>query len=156
WHGFCTARLGTERGSAMQTLLRDIRFAFRVLFKAPAYTLLSIATIAAGIGASTAVFSMVNAVLIRPLPFASQGALIRIRQPSSTSRDAQLSTPEIRDYRAQVPELASLDEYHSMAFEYYGHGDPQRVQTGVVSDDFFSNLGVQPLLGRTFLPGEEE
>lgn len=140
----------------MQTLMRDVRFAFRVLFKAPAYTLLAIATIAAGIGASTAVFSMVNAVLIRPLPFAAHGALIRIRQPSSTSRDAQLSTPEIQDYRAQVPEFASLDEYHSMAFEYYGHGDPQRVQTGVVSDDFFGNLGVQPLLGRTFLPGEED
>jgi predicted permease len=140
----------------MQTLVRDIRFAFRVLWKTPAYTLLAIATIASGIGASTAVFSMVNAVLIRPLPFDVHGALIRIRQPSSTSPDAQLSTPEIQDYRAQVPELASLDEYHSMAFEYYGRGDPQRVQTGVVSDDFFGNLGVQPLLGRTFLPGEEE
>ena len=139
----------------MQTLVRDVRFALRVLWKTPAYTLLAIATIASGIGASTSVFSMVNAVLIRPLPFTVRGALIRIRQPSATSPDVQLSTPEIQDYRAQVPELASLDEYHSMAFEYYGRGDPQRVQTGVVSDDFFANIGVQPLLGRTFLPGEE-
>jgi predicted permease len=140
----------------MQTLVRDIRLAFRVLFKTPAFTLLSIATIAAGIGASTAVFSMVNAVLVRPLPFASTGTLIRIRQPSATSADAQLSTPEIRDYRAQVPEIAALEEYHSMAFEYYGRGDPQRVQTGVVSDSFFDVLGVRPMLGRAFRPGEEE
>lgn len=140
----------------MRTLVGDIRFALRVLWKTPAYTMLAIATIASGIGVSTAVFSMVNAVLIRPLPFVTHGPLIRIRQPSSTSPDAQLSTPEIQDYRAQVPEFASLDEYHSMAFEYYGRGDPQRVQTGVVSDDFFGNLGVQPLLGRAFLPGEEE
>ena len=140
----------------MRTFARDLRLAVRVLLKAPAFTLLSIATIAAGIGASAAVFSMVNAVLVRPLPFASNGTLIRIRQPSATSPDAQLSTPEIRDYRAQVPELAALEEYHSMAFEYYGRGDPQRVQTGVVSDDFFDVLGVKPILGRTFLPGEEE
>jgi putative ABC transport system permease protein len=140
----------------MRTFARDLRLAVRVLFKAPAFALLSIATIAAGIGASAAVFSMVNAVLVRPLPFATNGTLIRIRQPSATSQDAQLSTPEIRDYRAQVPELAALEEYHSMSFEYYGRGDPQRVQTGVVSDDFFDVLGVQPILGRTFLRGEEE
>ena len=140
----------------MRTFVRDLRLAVRVLFKTPAFTLLSIATIAAGIGASAAVFSMVNAVLVRPLPFVSNGTLIRIRQPSATSPDAQLSTPEIRDYRAQVPELAALEEYHSMAFEYYGRGDPQRVQTGVVSDDFFDMLGVKPILGRTFLRGEEE
>ena len=140
----------------MRTFVRDLRLAVRVLFKTPAFTLLSIATIAAGIGASAAVFSMVNAVLVRPLPFTSNGTLIRIRQPSATSPDAQLSTPEIRDYRAQVPELGALEEYHSMAFEYYGRGDPQRVQTGVVSDDFFDMLGVKPILGRTFLRGEEE
>ena len=139
----------------METLVRDIRIAARVLAKTPAFTALSIATIAFGIGASTAVFSMVNAVLLQPLPFTTSGTLIRILQPSANSRDALLSTPEIRDYRTQVPEIAALAEYHSMAFEYYGRGDPQRVQTGVVSDDFFDMIGVRPLLGRTFRPGEE-
>ncbi len=139
----------------MGAFVRDVRLAFRVLAKTPGYTALSIVTIAFGIGASTAVFSMVNGVLLRPLPFNTQGTLIRILQPSVTSADALLSTPEIKDYRTQVPELADFSEYHSMAFEYYGRGDPQRVQTGVVSDGFFDMIGVQPLLGRTFRPGEE-
>jgi predicted permease len=139
----------------MDTIVRDIRFALRVLLKTPGFTALAIATIAFGIGASTAVFSMVNGVLIRPLPFTANDALIRILQPSSTSSDEFFSEPEILDYRAQVPEIAALEEYHSMAFQYYGHGDPQRVQTGVVSDSFFDVLGVRPLLGRTFQPGEE-
>lgn len=139
----------------MGAIIGDIRFALRALCKTPAFAALAIATIAFGIGASTAVFSMVNAALIRPLPFAPKGTLIRILQPSSTSQDALLSEPEILDYRAQVPELAALAEYHSMSFEYYGRGDPQRVQTGVVSDDFFNMLGVEPLLGRTFRPREE-
>jgi putative ABC transport system permease protein len=139
----------------MEALIRDIRLALRVLGKTPAFTALSIATIALGIGASTAVFSMVNAVFVRPLPFTTQGTLIRILQPSVTSPDAMLSTPEIEDYRTRVPEIATLAEYHSMAFEYYGRGDPRRVQTGVVSDSFFDMIGVQPLLGRTFRPGEE-
>src|SRR6185369_3885110 len=76
-------------------------------------------------------------------------------QPSATQPDARFSIPETNDYRTQVPEIAALSEYHSMPFQLYGRGEPQRVQTGVVSDNFFTMLGVKPLLGRLFLPGEE-
>ena len=72
-----------RRRGIMETLVRDIRIAARVLAKTPAFTALSIATIAFGIGASTAVFSMVNAVLLQPLPFTTSGTLIRILQPSA-------------------------------------------------------------------------
>jgi hypothetical protein len=139
----------------MQDLLRDIRYAVRSLAKTPAFTLLAIVTIALGVGANTAVFSMVRGALLRRLPYAGDERLVRLVQPSVNTPDGRFSTPELIDYRAQVPAFATIAEYHSMPFQLYGRGEPRRVQTGVVSDDFFGMLGVRPLLGRLFLPGEE-
>src|SRR5206468_12365016 len=133
----------------------DMRYALRTLRKTPAFTALSIITIALGIGASTAAFSMVRGVLMRRLPYAADARLVRIKQPSATSPDSRFSVLEIADFRAQTKSLARTAEYHSMPFQLYGRGEPQRVQTGVVSDDYFDLLGVKPLLGRTFRPGEE-
>ncbi|MFL5614364.1 MAG: ABC transporter permease [Gemmatimonadaceae bacterium] len=134
----------------------DLRFAVRTLRKTPAFTALSIVTIALGVGASTAAFSMVRGVLIRRLPYAADARLVRIKQPSANAPDSRFSVLEIADYRAQTKSLLRTAEYHSMPFQLYGRGEPQRVQTGVVSDDFFDMLGVKPLLGRTFRQGEEE
>jgi predicted permease len=139
----------------MTDLLQDLRFALRTLRKTPTFTFLAILTIGLGVGANTAAFSMVNGVLLRRLPYGGNDQLIRIKQPSKTAPDSRFSVPEIADYRAQVKSLVATSEYHSMPFQLYGNGEPQRVQTGVVSDNFFKMLGVQPLLGRAFLPGEE-
>lgn len=139
----------------MSLLLQDVRYAARTLAKTPGFTLLCILTIAFGVGANTAVFSMVNGVLLRRLPYAANDRLIHIQQPSSTAPHIGISVLELRDLRAQVSELAAASEYHSMPFQFYGRGEPQRLQTGVVSDNFFTMLGVRPLLGRLFLPGEE-
>jgi predicted permease len=139
----------------MRDLLQDIRFAVRTLGKTPVFTGLAVITIGLGIGANTAAFSMVNGVLLRRLPYGADERLIRIKQPSATSPDSRFSVPEIEDYRAQVKSLAGVAEYHSMAFQWFGNGEPQRVQTGVVSDNFFDLLGVKALLGRTFRPGED-
>ncbi|MGH7637207.1 MAG: ABC transporter permease, partial [Gemmatimonadaceae bacterium] len=139
----------------MSLLLQDVRYAARTLAKTPGFTLLCILTIAFGVGANTAVFSMVNGALLRRLPYAANDRLIHIQQPSSTAPHIGISVPELQDLRAQVPELAAASEYHSMPFQFYGRGEPQRLQTGVVSDNFFDMLGVRPLLGRLFLPGEE-
>ena len=133
----------------------DLRIALRTLRKTPAFTALSILTIALGVGANTAAFSMVRGVFLRRLPYAADARLVRIKQPSVTAPDARFSVLEIADFRAQTKSLARTAEYHSMPFQLYGKGEPQRVQTGVVSDDFFDMLGVTPLLGRTFRPGEE-
>jgi putative ABC transport system permease protein len=141
--------------SAMRDFVQDIRYALRTLATTPAFTALAIVTIALGVGANTAVFSMVNGVLLRRLPYAGDDRLIHIVQPSATRADVAFSVPEINDYRSQVKELAAVSEYHSMPFQLYGRGEPQRVQTGVVSDNFFNMLGVKPLRGRLFLPGEE-
>ena len=133
----------------------DLRIALRTLRKTPAFTALSIVTIALGVGANTAAFSMIRGVFLRRLPYAADARLVRIKQPSATAPDARFSVLEIADFRAQTKSLARTAEYHSMPFQLYGKGEPQRVQTGVVSDDFFDMLGVKPLLGRTFRPGEE-
>ena len=133
----------------------DLRIALRTLRRTPAFTALSVITIALGIGANTAAFSMVRGVFLRRLPYAADARLVRIKQPSATAPDARFSVLEIADFRAQTKSLARTAEYHSMPFQLYGKGEPQRVQTGVVSDDFFDMLGVRPLLGRTFRPGEE-
>jgi predicted permease len=139
----------------MRDIVQDLRYAVRTLANTPVFSLLAIITIGLGIGASTAAFSMVNGVLLRRLPYGADDRLIRIKQPSATSPDARFSVPEIKDYRAQVKSLAAVAEYHSMPFQWFGNGEPQRVQTGVVSDNFFDLLGVKPILGRTFRPGED-
>ena len=139
----------------MSELWSDVRYALRTLRNAPGYSALSILTLALGIGATSAIFSMVNGALLRRLPYAADGRLVRLEQSSATAPNAAFSVPEVQDLRTKVPELEAVSEYHSMPFQIYGYGDPQRVQTGVVSDNFFALLGVRPLLGRLFTRGEE-
>jgi predicted permease len=139
----------------MRDALQDIRFAIRTLLKVPTFTAISVITIALGVGATTAVFSMVEGVLLRRLPYAADSRLVHILQPSNTFPDVGLSYLEIKDYAEQVPEIAGVAEYHSMPFQLYGRGEPQRVQVGVVGDRFFTMFGVKPLIGRTFSPGED-
>src|SRR6185503_1733280 len=127
----------------MLNLLRDVRLAVRTLSRTPAFTWLSILTMALGIGASTAVFSMVNGALLQRLPYAADQNLVHLTQPGANVPDAGFSVLEVRDYRARISSFAAVSEYHSMPFQIYGHGEPQRVQTGVVSDNFFSMLGVK-------------
>jgi predicted permease len=140
----------------MLDLWQDLRFAVRTLRSTPSFSLLAIITIGLGVGANTAAFSMVHGALLRRLPYAGDARLVHVTQPSATRPDSRFSVPEIKDYRVQVKSFAAVAEYHSMAFQLYGRGEPQRVQTGVVSDDFFNLLGVKPLHGRAFAPGEEE
>ncbi|MFN2564511.1 MAG: ABC transporter permease [Gemmatimonadaceae bacterium] len=139
----------------MSDLLRDIRLAVRSLSRTPAFTALSVITVALGIGASTAVFSMVNGALLKKLPYAADRRLVRVWQANANNPEGRLSVPELDDYR-KLPAFAGISEYHSMPFQFYGRGDPQRVQTGVVSDNFFDLLGVKPILGRGFVRGEEK
>src|ERR1041385_1249338 len=134
----------------------DLRQAVRSLRHAPLFSGLAIATIALGVAANTAMFSMVEGVLLRRLPYASGERLVHIREASSLRPDVRFSVPEIQDLRAQSKAFDAVVEYHTMAFQLYGLGDPQRLQTGVVSDNFFQVLGVAPVRGRLFRHGEEE
>lgn len=139
----------------MSDFFRELRLAARRLRSTPVFMAVSILTLALGIGASTAVFSMVNGALLKPLPYESGRQLLRIRQPTATNPVAGLSVLEVDDLRAQATSFTGVAEYHSMPFQFYGKGEPQRVQTGVVSDTFFDLLGVRPMLGRGFRPGED-
>jgi putative ABC transport system permease protein len=142
---------------ALETLLQDLRYGARSLRRNPGYAAAVLVTLALGIGANTAVFSVVNAVLLKPLPYARGDEVVVLRQPERTtgSGDIGFSVQELKDYGEQATSLESVVEYHSMNFTLLGGVEPQRVRTGVVSASFFDVLQVKPLLGRTFRPGED-
>jgi putative ABC transport system permease protein len=141
-----------------QILTSDCGYAFRMMRKNPGFTAIAILTLALGIGANTSIFSVVHAVLLRSLPYPQANQLIFIRQQEKKLgiEDLSFSVKEIDDYRSQNRTLSGLVEYHAMSFTLFGHGDPERVRTGVVSANYFDMFGVQPLLGRTFLPEDDK
>src|SRR5258705_1242771 len=137
---------------AIDTLRQDVRYAARSLVKYPGYTAIVLLTLALGIGANTAIFSVVHAVLLRPLPYSHGDRLVEVRQqaPRIGVENAGVSVKELADYREQTASLDAVAEYHQMSFNLLGRGEASRVQTGVVSPEFFDVLGVKPLLGRFF------
>ncbi|MCP3167974.1 ABC transporter permease [Myxococcus qinghaiensis] len=141
-----------------ETLWQDLRYGARVLVRGPGFTVAILVTLALGIGANTAIFSVIHGVLLRPLPYGDGERLVHLDQPVARlgGESAGFSPLELEDYRQRLTGIQRLVEYHSMPFHIVGHGEPRRVQTAVVSSGFFDTLGVRPLLGRTFLPDEEK
>ena len=141
----------------MNVLRLDLRYALRQMVTNPGISAVTVLTLALGIGANTAIFSLANGVLLRPLPYDDADRLVQLRyEANPDDLDSQrFSILEYLEYRRQNRTLASLSEYHSMTFNLLGGGEPERVRTGVVSADFFETMGVRPYLGRTFLPGED-
>ncbi len=146
------------RTELMHTLWQDVRFTARTLRRAPAFTIASLLTLALGIGATTAIFSVIDGVLLRPLPYAYGDRLVHVSQPANAGAipDVGFSPIEVTDYESQTHSFDAIAEYHTMAFTLLGRDEPLRVQTGVVSAGFFNVLGVKPLLGRTFRSGEDQ
>jgi len=147
---------------ALEGLMQDVRYGLRSLRQTPAFTVAVVLTLALGIGANTAIFSVVNGVLLRPLPYGEPERLVVLRQTLVQPATPSLgfSEKELVDYRAASKTLEGLVEYHTMSFTLLGGAEAQRVQTGVVSPDFFDFLGVAPLVGRNFraeddLPGAD-
>lgn len=142
----------------LETLARDVRYGLRALARSPGYALAVVLTLGLGIGANTAIFSLVNGVLLRPLPYAAGNELVVVRQQALRAGSANIpfSVKEILDYRAQLGTLDGFVEYHGMSFTLLNRGEPDRVLTGVVSANFFDVLGVQPLHGRTFRDGDDD
>jgi putative ABC transport system permease protein len=138
-------------------LRQDVAYGLRGLRHNPGFSFVVILTLALGIGANTAIFSIVHGVLLRDLPYAEPQRLMMLNQSAPKAGQPQLgfSVPDFTDFRERSRAFESLAEYHSMWFILLGRKDPERVQTGVVSDNFFDLLGVKPLLGRGFLPGED-
>ena len=134
-----------------ETLLQDIRYGLRNVGRNPGFAFVVVVTMALGIGANTAIFSVVNGVLLRPLPFKNGDSLVVLRhqQPLAGVEDiGGFSYQEILDYRT-AKSLDAVVEFHNMWFILLGRSEPERVSTGVVSANFFDVLGVQPLYGRS-------
>jgi putative ABC transport system permease protein len=139
-----------------ESFAQDVRFGLRTLRRSPGYAIAAVVILALGIGANTALFSVISGVLLKPLPFRQGNELVLIRQAASASGAAAgVSIPELFDYRARLSSIKDLVEYHQMSFVLLNQGEPDRVDTAVVSANFFDMLGVPPLHGRTFIAGED-
>jgi predicted permease len=140
-----------------ESLLRNMRYAWRVLRRNPGYALLAILTLSLGIGANTAIFTVINGVLLRPLPYAHAAQIVHLDLTAAKigPDPLGLSVQEVRDFREQNHVFSDVAEYHAMTFTLLGSKDPERVITGVVSGNYFDVLGVKPLLGRLLIPADE-
>jgi predicted permease len=143
-----------------ESLVQDIRYGIRMLLRNRGFTLMAVLTLGLGIGANTAIFSVIYGVLLRPMPYQDGHQLVVVHQRARLAgiEDMGFSVKEFFDYRDQnkTLDMDSIVEHHSMNFILYGRGEPERVQTGVVSANFFDVLGVKPLLGRTFDANDEK
>jgi predicted permease len=143
--------------SPIENTVRDIRYAWRTLRRSPGYTLMAILTLGLGIGANAAIFTVINAVLLRPLPYANPTQIVHLEQTASRvgADPIGFSVQEVAEYRELNHVFTDLAEYHSMTFTLLGAKVPERVSTGVVSANFFDVLGVKPVLGRLITSADE-
>jgi putative ABC transport system permease protein len=142
----------------MGTLLQDIRYGFRMLLRNPGFAAVAVLTLALGIGACTAVFSVVNAVLFRPLPFRDPERLVLVGEISLRERRERypfVSPGFFVDLREQVQSFEEIASVRHATFHLAGGEFPDRIRGLRVSANFFRTVGVKPLLGRTFVPGED-
>jgi putative ABC transport system permease protein len=140
----------------MENFAIDVRYGLRSLRRSPGFTLIVILTLALGIGANSAIFSVINALLLKPLPFpnASQLADLCARSTLFDFEHLGVSLPDIADIRANSTSFSNLSVYQLSSKEMSGDGKPERIEGADVSEDFFPDLGVKPLLGRTFVSSD--
>ena len=134
----------------VETIGQDVRYGLRGLRRQAGYALAVIVTMALGIGANTAIFSVVNAVVLRPLPYDRGEDLLLLNQARTNVDNTGFSFADIDDIKALSGSLDAVVEYHNMYFILLGGEEPERVAAGVVSWDYFQTLGITPLVGRVF------
>ncbi|PYK29469.1 MAG: hypothetical protein DME57_10200 [Verrucomicrobia bacterium] len=142
----------------MQTLLSDIRYAFRMMAKQPGFAVLAILAFALGIGANTAIFSVVNAVLLRPLPYPQPEQLINIRERTPTFPSGSVSYPNFLDWRAAQHSFTDIALFHRESYNVStpkGGIAPERIGGGRVMFNFLKVLNVAPQLGRDFTEADD-
>jgi putative ABC transport system permease protein len=142
--------LGNEE--RMSTFLKDLRYAYRMLLKTPGFTLVAILTLALGIGANIAAFSIVDGVLLRPLPFPQSGQLVRVFDDlrGSNTKDVGMSVPEFWDYRDRAGVFQDIAVIWPIPVALTGIDRPRRIEVLATSPNYFTMLGVQPQIGRVF------
>lgn len=140
----------------MTTLLQDLRYAIRMLVKNPGFTAVAVSTLALGIGANTALFSVVNGVLLNPLRYAEPDRLTALYSRQADYDRASISYPNFLDWVRENRSFSALAAYRPDDFNLTGMGEPERLPAEMVSASFFPLLRVQPVLGRTLLPEEDQ
>ena len=146
----------------MEELWRDIRFAARTLVKSPGFTLVAVATLALGIGANTAIFSVINAILLRPLPYPQAERLVFLTEWSEQVPEMSFSIANLKDVRDQASVFESIVGYNGQNFVLTGAGaagavsEAERINGRQVTSGMFATLGKQPMLGRAFTAEEEK
>jgi putative ABC transport system permease protein len=147
-----TARDHRPIAAFFDNLLQDVRFALRTLRKNPAFTTIAVLTLTLGIGANTAIFSVVNAVILHPLPFKNSSRLVDLAARSTTFdfQHMYMSLPDVNDVRASSKTIAEISPYSFGSKEIVVDGKPDRLDGAVITETLFPLLGEKPLLGRTF------
>jgi predicted permease len=149
------AVLGKASSNWFAGILQDIHYAFRMMRKSPGFAAVAVLTLALGIGANTAIFSIVNGVLLNPLPFPHPQELTILYEHTANFERFSISYPNFLDWQRTNSSFASMAAYRHEDFNITGSGDPERVRGGMVSAEFFPTLGVKPLLGRLFVRDED-
>jgi predicted permease len=139
----------------LETLWQDIRYGARMLLKNPGFTTVAVLTLALGIGANTAIFSVVNAVLLRPLPYREPGQLAQLGMDQSGEASTFIDSATFVEVKAQSQSLARIAAYSGGDMTLTGAGPAERIVSGAVTADFFPLLGVQPAVGRNFTREED-
>ena len=144
------------RGRRLDEFLQDLRFALRTLRKSPGFTAVAILTLALGIGANTSLFSVVNAVLLNPVPYPHPEQLVMLHESKPNFRSGSISYPNFRDWQHDNHSFAQMAVTRGTGFTLTGLGEAEELRAQFISSDYFSLLGVQPVLGRFFASGEDE
>ena len=142
----------------MNNLWQDLRYGVRMLLKNPGFTAVAVIALALGIGANTAIFSVVNSLLLRPLPFEQPDRLVQVWESSAKlgRNEIPASFPNFADWRDQNHVFEQVVAYADWTFNLTGTAEPERLRSAIVSPAFFAMLGIKPIMGRTLLPDEDQ
>src|ERR1700691_88778 len=143
----------------MNALWKNVQYGMRVLAKSPAFTLVAVLTLALGIGANAAIFSVVYSALLRPLPYSQPDGWVRLGEGRTQTRDNEgasrnTSMPDFVDWKKLTKNFAALTAYSFDTFTLAGNGEPKSVFATQVAPNCFATLGVKPALGRGFVDGD--
>src|SRR5215471_1331666 len=140
----------------METLFHDLRFGFRRLIKTPGFAIIALLSLALGVGANTAIFSLVNLILFRPLPIANPAEVVSVSAVGKDGVMAAFSYPNYIDFRDSNKVLSGLLVSRFTYMSLSRNGNNEKIWGNLVSGNYFETLGVKPALGRTFLPEEDK
>ena len=142
--------------ASVERLMLDLRYGLRMLAKSPGFATVAILTLALGIGANTALFSVVNGVLFSPLPYSHPDQLVWIAESKPNFATGSISYPNFRDWEKNNRTFSAMGAYRPYSYNLTGLGDAEQIRAMLITSDFFSVLGVNPQIGRSLAPGEDE